>query len=776
VTTEAYRPPPGATTLYENLPFARASAWFHSVDDLLTKEFAPSRRRLINSLRLATIGTVGAGLMAAAHVDTPLGPYLVWLMIGAAPMLSLLRAVAYLIAEAPLLVVSVPVAGLLAETPWLMLPFLFAFTAYSTQQVVSRKLGAFGLVLQIVALDTFYAVVFAPDDFGWGVSSIFGASVIAFFLIFLFDRFLWPDPAEALLLDSIASSAENNRTEFLKVASFYLDGDIAVWPPEPGTLSQLPTQLALLNNAAVEGITPRRRAILLAAATREERLYTQISQLIISARENVPREERAIFRVELERIIETLAAALEELAREARTNSIRTGPDSGPSRVAARAQQAFDALDERIVKVRSALPRTIGVLEIGNFNAFCDTLHAMVGLIERPLDEPPAPSAAVANQDLDAPKPPPVDLALMRYSGKVALCMVIGYFIGLLTQRADLSVILTTIIITALPTYGASARKMVLRLVGTITGGVVTILAIIVVTPNFETLPSYMLAVFIVLFVSGYASLGSGRTSYAGKSIGTTFLLVFAALSPSVDVYGPLWRVWGILLGTMVVTGIFFLLWPEYASDSLPPRLFKALRYAVDLAPGGAASTREDRLHATGHDLTQVMIEILQVADDARLEGRKSLIDPDAVVNAAGTVRRIAHRLAQLSANRLNGGLPQLDAETEEVRAQVVKAIVAELDSWLRFVGVRANLNPEAARALAASHPRDLIVVPLELFSSRLAAGDYAQLSSFTPDQRRQVLAELQSLRRLEFLVDEMNRYLARVPGTPQARLQRTTE
>ena len=99
---------------------------------------------------------------------------------------------------------------MLAETPWLMLPFLFGFTAFSTQQVVARKLGPFGLVLQVVALDTFYAVVFAPDDFGWCFPR-FCASVIVFLFDCVFDRILWPDPAEALLLDSIATSTRNNR-------------------------------------------------------------------------------------------------------------------------------------------------------------------------------------------------------------------------------------------------------------------------------------------------------------------------------------------------------------------------------------------------------------------------------------------------------------------------------------------------------------------------------------------------------------------------------------
>ena len=150
---------------------------------------------------------------------------------------------------------------------------------------------------------------------------------------------------------------------------------------------------------------------------------------------------------------------------------------------------------------------------------------------------------------------------------------MIGYVIGIVDHRPELNTILTTVIITALPTYGAALRKMNLRIVGAIIGGLISLLTIIIVTPNFSTLPAYLLAVFLVFYVSAYCSLSSGRVAYAGKQIGTTFALVFTGLSPALDVYEPLWRIWAILLGTLVVAFVTFLLWPEYAGDSLLPRL-----------------------------------------------------------------------------------------------------------------------------------------------------------------------------------------------------------
>ncbi len=78
-----------------------------------------------------------------------------------------------------ILAASVPLAGILAESPWLMLPFIGLITAFSTYIIARRKLGIFGLFLQVIMLDSFYGVVFAPRDFGWSDAAVFGACAIA---------------------------------------------------------------------------------------------------------------------------------------------------------------------------------------------------------------------------------------------------------------------------------------------------------------------------------------------------------------------------------------------------------------------------------------------------------------------------------------------------------------------------------------------------------------------------------------------------------------------
>ena len=355
---------------------------------------------------------------------------------------------------------------------------------------------------------------------------------------------------------------------------------------------------------------------------------------------------------------------------------------------------------------------------------------------------------------------------------KVGLCVVIGYVVGIFPQRPELNTILTTVIITALPTYGAALRKMNLRIIGAIIGGAISLLTIIIVTPNFETLPAYLLAVFVVFYLSAYCSLGSGRVAYAGKQIGTTFALVFTGLSPALDIYEPLWRIWAILLGTLVVAIVTFVWWPEYAGDSLLPRLRKVIRDTLALVPGGSTASTEDAIQQYNSGTMRALAEILAIADDAQVEGRASTVNHNAIVEAAGTLRRIANRLASIATGRIVTPVPQLDPVTQSARDAVFDAIRRRLESWLGFFSSADSLSTSAAKAIARAHSPEDLKLPLEQFSSRLEEREFARIEAWTVEQRRAVLAELHSMHRLEYLLSELNRWLARIPGSASNRVR----
>jgi hypothetical protein len=648
----------------------------------------------------------------------------------------------------------------------------------------ARKLGAALLLIQVVCLGTFYGVVFAPRQIGWGAAGAFAGSVIAFGVILVFDNWLWPDPAEASLMVSLGANIARSRSRLIEAAHFYLDDDRAPRPKLPSPTSGLPAHLALLERAVAEGVSDHRRAILLAAITRVTRIDLEVNRLIVAAREPVPRDLRGMLQAELDATVFAIANVLNEIASELPTQ-IPVGVDLPPPPSRLRARSAMDALTARIIQLRPIYIGRSSSAEIENLASFNDSLAILTGHIERLLDEPPPPPAVPSNtarsRSLVVPDP-----ALIRYSVKVGLCVVVGYITGVVSQRADLSVILTTVLITALPTYGAALRKMVLRIIGAIIGGAISLLAIIIVTPNFETLPTYLLTAFIVFYVSSYSSLSSGRVAYAGKQIGTTFALVVAGLSPAVDIYEPLWRIWGILLGISIVAIVSFILWPDYAGDSLLPRLRTVIRDALALAPGGSAARSEEGIQRANSESMRVLAEILEVANDAEVEGRSSVVNHNAIVEASGTLRRIANRLASIAIGRIAAPLPPLDPTTESVRQAIFDSICQQLQSWHDFFSRDKDLSGSAAQELAHLHSgddstsneqADAAASPgvrpsgaplerlIERFSSRLEERQFARIEAWTLQQRRTILAELQSMRRLNFLLSQLNQGLAQIPG-----------
>jgi hypothetical protein len=274
-----------------------------------------------------------------------------------------------------------------------------------------------------------------------------------------------------------------------------------------------------------------------------------------------------------------------------------------------------------------------------------------------------------------------------------------------------------------------------------------------------------MLAAFAVFYPFAYSSLGNARMSYAGKQMGVIFSLAFVGLSPSVDIYEPLWRIWGVLLGDFVVAMAFFTLWPEYAGDSLVPRLKRVIANLLALTPGGSASSSEDQILQTNSETMRVLTEFLDIADDARMEGRTCTVYHNGIVDAAGTLRRISNQLSLIATARVLTQMPRLDLAAEFPRERVFNTIRGQLMSWLDFFSGAERFSPSAARAMAEKHSADELAEPLNEFSSQLEEGGFARLASWPLEPRRTMMAELQSMRRLEFLFAELNRYLADVPS-----------
>src|SRR5271163_1665613 len=348
-------------------------AWLDSLGALVARELVPSARKIRTALRIATIVTIAIALDASCHVNTQLGAVIVWILAGAGPMMSIRKALAWQIAVMLALITSVVMARAFAETPWLMLPFVFVWISVSTYVGATRKLGVGMLVIQIVTLITFYGVVFGPQEIGWNAAAAFDGSAIAFGVIVLFDNWLWPDPGEPILIESLGASVARARSEFLEASNFFLAGECVPRPPVPAPTSDLPAHMALLDQAVAEGASDHRRAILLAAITRAARISLEVDRLVTTAREILPREIRTMVLGEIQRAVNAIAAALDEISRNQPARIVAGADEQAPA-TRTQVRLTIDNLNARVIEIRSAYIDTSSPAEIENFAEFIDSL------------------------------------------------------------------------------------------------------------------------------------------------------------------------------------------------------------------------------------------------------------------------------------------------------------------------------------------------------------------------------------------------------------------
>ena len=196
--------------------------------------------------------------------------------------------------------------------------------------------------------------------------------------------------------------------------------------------------MALLDQAVAEGASEHRRALLLAAITRAARFSLEVDRLVTTARENLPREIRTMAGGEVRMAVDAIVCALGEISHNLPTHIVKGAEELDPG-TRKRVRLAMDILAARVVEIRPAYIAKASSAEFGNFAEFIDSLAMLARHIDRPLDEPPQPSTTDPSYSAVPRSTVPADPALVRYCLKVGLCTVVGYLIGVLSQRGTYS-------------------------------------------------------------------------------------------------------------------------------------------------------------------------------------------------------------------------------------------------------------------------------------------------------------------------------------------------
>src|SRR5262249_2453349 len=176
------------------------------------------------------------------------------------------------------------------------------------------------------------------------------------------------------------------------------------------------------------------------------------------------------------------------------------------------------------------------------------------------------------------------------------------------------------------------------------------------------------------------------------------------------------------------------------------------------------ADLTEQRVQEINLEVTLQLTQMLGIAEDARMEGRHSGLDPDRVIEAAGTLRRIVHRLSGIASGRLSMSQLTLPADLQAARAACDTALRRQRRSWREVFAEEQDMDRRRALAVRERRPATDLAAPLAALQERLSASGGEELAAW-PAARSVLLTEIESYRRLVVLVSELDQHLVEVPA-----------
>ncbi len=717
--------------------------------------------RIKTALRIAAIVATYAALMAILHVQSGTAQYALWLLVAPpGPMWRPSQIFQFALASAALMALSVPLAGFMAQAPGVMLLFILAFSAVSIYAVNALRLGARGFVLQLIFLEAFYSTVVLPTQAGFQAANTFAGYLIAFFVIALFDGFLWPNPAEPILVESLSVSLRRECQRLLQFIKSESPNGGGALRPLSSVESDIAVHLGLLERACREGIGEKKQAVFLGTITHVEQIFAQIerlAQLVYDAR----REGLSpAMQANLDRVVMATSNALEEAA-----NNIALFASAGPSSLVLTTIALRDHL--RTLKFEiSTFEKYCAELAGDSFvlGAMVHSLREIEQTLSRPFEET-GDAAPLEDPSLAGLLRSPLDFTLMRFSLKTALAVLICFVIGFVSHDPRLWVAPVTVFTVAFQAYGTAIRRMFLRLGGSVIGGIIVIVVMTAVTPNLSSLPAYMLTAFSVVFIAGYAGLSSEKIAYAGRQIGDVFIIIFMGMGQPTNIYDPFWRIFGIFLGITVAMLIYKILWPQNAADQAPALISRLLRNILKMFPGAAPSESISAIQSTSNENTKLLAQLLSSADDARMEGVLSVVNPQAVIDSADALWKMSHRLAAINLRRIDATGPSGDSDIALVQGEELMIARGQLESWLGFFenGGFQNGKPWAfawqIRSTAYGQKS------LEDWLDSVEERKTALYETLTERKKLTLRGDLELFRHLHLLLGKLNAALPAIPA-----------
>ena len=174
----------------------------------------------------------------------------------------------------------------------------------------------------------------------------------------------------------------------------------------------------------------------------------------------------------------------------------------------------------------------------------------------------------------------------LHFALKGCLAASLCYVIYKALAWPEISTAVTTCLLTALSTIGASRQKQMLRFAGAITGGfVIGMGSQMFILPYLDSIGGFLLLFVLVTALSSWFMTSSPRLSYFGVQMALAFYLINLQefrIQTSLTVARD--RVVGILLGLFMMWFVFDRLWTSPASVEMKRTFVSNLRLMAQFA------------------------------------------------------------------------------------------------------------------------------------------------------------------------------------------------
>jgi multidrug resistance protein MdtO len=320
----------------------------------------------------------------------------------------------------------------------------------------------------------------------------------------------------------------------------------------------------------------------------------------------------------------------------------------------------------------------------------------------------------------------------LRFALKGCLAASICYVIYNAMEWPGISTSVTTCLLTALSTIGASHQKQILRIFGAMVGGFVLGMGSqILILPHIDSIGGFVLLFVAVTAFGAWFMTSSPRLSYFGIQVALAFYLINLnefKMQTSLEVARD--RVVGILLGLFAMWLIFDQLWGVPAARELKEAFISNLRLLAQFAREPVSKELKAataQRFALGETINTNLDKVRALADGVLLEfghSRARDLALRSLIRRAQPQMRILFIMqiaewkyrAQLPGFELPEAIAAEQREFDDRLAESLDAMAARIGG--RFMSVQPTLEDAVARLENAINIYD----PKAALSSRFQA------------------------------------------------------